>query len=762
MSQKLIEHYRFRWVECQLKSLQSCPPSEHYLEKILNTLPQSLDATYERMFCGIEEYLIEDTRRMLTLLCFTTRPITVAELLEGLAVDEKGLNRKRRLPSASAILDIWSGFIDIVPYLEGKVVDTDPLDDETLCEAEGFEDDLSVIPMDPRRLNVQIAHFSVQEYLESERIKHQKAAVFSLKSTPAHAEIAQICLTYLLDPTLAGPTLSLVQRHPFSNFAASHWYDHYRAGETSASVLNASILKLFEDRHLFVNWVKLNNFDRFHTSGFYRHPWRAFDENDNARTLEIASSIYYAALLGLDQTLLDLIDRQPIAKRAELLNEKGGRMGFALAAAARRGRNKTVQILLDNGADLHPWENLTSALGAAARQGHEQTVRLLLDRGCEVDQTDGYGSTALQLAAYGNQVIVVELLLDRDANVNLPQNGEFGSPLQAASCSGSEEIVQMLLEHGAEVSTPRGKYVSALQYASRRRNESIVRMLLEHGANVNFLGLADSRSALQEASDSGCKEVVQMLLTYGADVNFFNVRGRSALQEAANAGHEDIARVLISHGADINAQRLGHGNALTLAAASGRGKIVQILLEHGADVNAKQKKRTPLIAAAERGHREILQMLLEYGAHVDAQCKGRRTALVAASENGHDVAVETLLKHGAVANAEGVDHGFALEAACRKGHQGVVRLLLNYNADIDTQGRRHGRALKAAAFGGHAAVMRMLEDHCAESDRDGDSQTLVEGMSNSDVNRNIQGDNNWEDHEDKDERDEGGIAGTKD
>ena len=49
---------------------------------------------------------------------------------------------------------------------------------------------------------VQIAHFSVQEYLESDRIPNQKAMIFGLNSVRAHAEIAQICLIYLLDSEL--------------------------------------------------------------------------------------------------------------------------------------------------------------------------------------------------------------------------------------------------------------------------------------------------------------------------------------------------------------------------------------------------------------------------------------------------------------------------------------------------------------------------------------------------------------------------------
>lgn len=163
---------RFRWVECQLRSLQSCPRSEDYVNKVLNSLPQSLDETYERMLCNVDHYLIEDARRILTLLCFAPRPLTVQELIDGVAVEisgSPGLNRKRRLQDSDDIRDICLDFVD-------SGLDTDP--------TSTAYDDRNLTP------TARIAHFSVQEYLESERIQHQKAAIFSLTSVTAHAEIA--------------------------------------------------------------------------------------------------------------------------------------------------------------------------------------------------------------------------------------------------------------------------------------------------------------------------------------------------------------------------------------------------------------------------------------------------------------------------------------------------------------------------------------------------------------------------------------------
>ncbi len=198
------------------------------------------------MLCNIDHYLIEDARRILTLLCFASRPLTVQEVIDGVAVkivNCTGLNRKRRLQDSNDVREICIGFIDI-----GLGADhtTETYHEEELTRT------------------VRIAHFSVQEYLESERIRHQKAAIFSLTSLTAHGEIAQICLTYLLEHGLSSSNLdqSLLEEFPLAKFAAMYWYHHYQNTAKHDPGLEDSILKLFQRQDSFATWVKLHDIDR--------------------------------------------------------------------------------------------------------------------------------------------------------------------------------------------------------------------------------------------------------------------------------------------------------------------------------------------------------------------------------------------------------------------------------------------------------------------------------------------------------------------
>ena len=76
---------RFRWVECQLEALRKCRTALA-IEAALSTLPETLDATYERILQSIEENDQEHARRTLELLAFSKRPLRVEEVAEAIVV----------------------------------------------------------------------------------------------------------------------------------------------------------------------------------------------------------------------------------------------------------------------------------------------------------------------------------------------------------------------------------------------------------------------------------------------------------------------------------------------------------------------------------------------------------------------------------------------------------------------------------------------------------------------------------------------------
>ncbi len=523
------------------------------------------------MLCGIEHSLIKDARRILTLLCFASRPLTVQELIDGIAMetnDPSGLNHRHKMQGADDIHTICRGFVEI--SLEAGYMT------ETYNERE-------LIP------TVRIAHFSVQEYLESERIRDQKAARFALTSATAHAEITQICLGYLLEPRLSLLTLdqNVLKEYPLAHFAAKFWYYHYINARNPGSKLDDFILKLFQQKESFASWVELHDMDR---------PWRSYPYASYASD-DTAAPVYYASLLGLDQPLAQLIcnwksesisspalSPTSITEVSKLVNAQGGFYGNALQAASREGHEKTVELLLDKGADVNAQDgDYGNALQAASHKGNEKVVQLLLDKGADINIQGGYYGNVLEAASIGGNKEVIQLLLDNGADINA-QSGLYGSSLQAASMGGDEKVVQQLLDNGATVSSQSGFYGNALQTASNKGHEKVVQLLLDKGADIHAQG-GHYGNALQAASFSGYEKMVQVLLDRGAEVNARGGSFGTALQAASYGGHEKVVQVLLDRGAEVNAQGGKCGNALQAASWEGNKEVVQLLLDRGADIS---------------------------------------------------------------------------------------------------------------------------------------------------------------------------------
>ncbi|KAH8979080.1 hypothetical protein EDB92DRAFT_428718 [Lactarius akahatsu] len=189
----------FRWVFCQLETLRQCLPQS--VRRTLNELPESLDETYERVMMEIKKANQVHAYRMLQCLTVAVRPLSVAELAEVLAFDfdaAKGgipeLNSNWRWEDhEQAVLSTCSSLIAVVPGQESPVV--------------------------------QFSHFSVKEFLMSDRLATSTGDIsqYHISLEDAHTILAQASLGVLLrDPDVTNNTDST----PLAQYAAEHWVTH--------------------------------------------------------------------------------------------------------------------------------------------------------------------------------------------------------------------------------------------------------------------------------------------------------------------------------------------------------------------------------------------------------------------------------------------------------------------------------------------------------------------------------------------------------
>jgi hypothetical protein len=222
---------------------------------------------------------------------------------------------------------------------------------------------------------------------------------------------------------------------------------------------------------------------------------------------------------------------------------------------------------------------------AACSWGFTETLHLVLETSpLDYTRRNKNGETLLYVSCcYGN-LEIMQRLLDRGADVNA-RGGRYGNALQAASFNGHDQVVERLLTGGADVNAQGGLYDNALQAASIKGHDQVVERLLTGGADVNAQG-GHYDNALQAASINGHDQVVEWLLAGGADANAQGGLYGNALQAASINGHNQLVERLLAGGADVNAQGGLYGNALRAASIYGHDQVVKLLLAKGAEIRS--------------------------------------------------------------------------------------------------------------------------------------------------------------------------------
>ncbi len=199
--------------------------------------------------------------------------------------------------------------------------------------------------------------------------------------------------------------------------------------------------------------------------------------------------------------------------------------------AAKKGPESMIEALSNIGINIEAKNELGyTALCLAAKVGHEGIVRLLLRKGAKIDAESDLklkGRTPLSNAAENMHAGVVQLLLDAGAKVETEYQHKTGTtPLKTVlnfwNIKGRdfETIVQMLLEHGANVEAPENGRLDActalIMIACRPSCLTVLRLLLDNGANIEAKD-TKAKTALCHAAECGSINNVRLLLERGAD-----------------------------------------------------------------------------------------------------------------------------------------------------------------------------------------------------------------------------------------------------
>jgi ankyrin repeat protein len=507
---------RFRWAQCQLDTLESCSSSEE-ISQALESLPEGLPATYERILVRVDKRQRENVRLVLVSLAFAERSLSIDEVVNILRIDPG------RKPPTKNITIYPNRLLAACSSLVS-----------TFSSAEAHE------PRDPPpKLHLRLAHLSVKEYLMSEELKRSPVSEFWTSHGVGNRIMAERCIGSLLqhdDVASFGP--QTLEAFPLTIYAARCWGRHAREAngeEIGRELLNNLLLDFLQGSkpEAFANWRRTQGLSfvltNLATKVTLGSPWNspapaaalhheirmAFRAHAAAYSNLRDAAFREAAGCNLWRTVRAIFDRaQPNKDAMDLAMDRAlCSSGFESLAALislgdvdinqRHWRQKMtllercptaegIRWLVARGASMQPdsdlfWHPLFGACRNPLFHNSTAKLKCLLELGADPDIAFEFPhartvwlSTPLQVAAYEGYSAGLELLLDHGATLNLIQ-GRVGSSLHAAALSPRPETFSYLLSRGADIHAVSEQFGTILWAAGYGGSEKIVESCLEHG-----------------------------------------------------------------------------------------------------------------------------------------------------------------------------------------------------------------------------------------------------------------------------------------
>ena len=382
--------------------------------------------------------------------------------------------------------------------------------------------------------------------------------------------------------------------------------------------------------------------------------------------------------------------------------EAGGKVNAAAVAEniRRRARRKEivgqmVQMLREHGA--------VPMIAQCVTLGNIAAIKAKLDTASPLAAAD-MASSLLPSAVSADNRALVNLLLEHGADVNYHSQNS-STALGVAAQNGNLELVKLLLARGAKVNVTG---VALLQPALFSKRPEIARLLLAKGADPNqhsdrYLG------SVLEIAIRNRPEVIPDILRHGANVRADNGASLRAVLNSSRLSKSQrmmLIKELLRRGANVNppivsersAVAISAPNVVTppqqqtmsvssplLVAACCAPECMDILRRAGAKIGPEQQ--IILATAAKAGRADLFTRLLDLGADINGKDENGETALTQAIMHV-PAGVPFLIQHGANVNIIPRSQHTPLMVAVTAGNIGIARLLLAHGADVNLRGER--------------------------------------------------------------------------
>jgi ankyrin repeat protein len=445
--------------------------------------------------------------------------------------------------------------------------------------------------------------------------------------------------------------------------------------------------------------------------------------NDNDTDNHFEAALCAAAEIG-DTDYIQMLLRRAPKKRGECLMD-------ALIVAIRNDKAHAALVLLDNEAAVIKKDRLDeecAPLREALYKQNRAVMEEILEHGVQFKVHDLYGgSSPMELAGRWGDLSVTKHLLFMGF-------GEATIALSAAVESRNNDLMQLLLERGADPSGPGNTWRTPLRAAIQNDDSGTIELLISRGANPADEG------ALLVAVEKNQKIFNTLLKLFSIRYPFGKEGfGGSLLIEAIKKADTMLLDSMMDAKFDLeDFQEIRHNFQLETCVSvlgfaiihtkrtDGDLSLLERLLGTGRlDPNRPVRKpelssfchlETPLMVAIETRSERVVKLLLEKGAKIHQPAKRgiNRTALQRACEIGSFKMVKLLLSKGARVDEQPACNGgaTALQLAARSGSIKIAELLLSLGARVhEAPAKLKGKtAFEEAAEHGCLGMLKVLWD----------------------------------------------------
>ncbi|CAO2656907.1 Nn.00g057100.m01.CDS01 [Neocucurbitaria sp. VM-36] len=702
----------FRWASFQIDALCECL-TKTQLRETLKTLPRDLDETYERMLLSIKDRNRQYAMTILKWLTFATRPLRLSDLAEAVTIDyrrEPAVDEDDRLRNPLDILWMCTGLVAPlssqagVPHEgPGSIV---PLT-TTLADRSNMTVDSSSL--------LALSHFSVQEYLVSDRIRDGPAKDFYMDQTNANESLAGCCISYLLhfqrNTPLEEWTLHYT-RSGLLQYCLRFCEFHVKEAEPNKLGILQLVKQLLLSDKIFLQWCRNTWYLEYPNISV---PYGHIIERTKPRNNEIPEPLLQAAILGLPSLVEFMLSSDPclvsisnspstipfdgrvvvfrdarelliplgvacVVPLLYLTNETSGQFYASLAlliiaiVSSISVRPKPRPMTLFANAITEGGETV---LGLACCSGSVPTLDVLLEAGALIDyiDKDPY-HTPIVATVQANHLEVLKRLIKAGASLR------FGEALAVSLVHGSLPLIQTLLdsEHG---------FVAFETYVPDTWSKIRLWEPKAGMASVlHFIAAYGFQTYLDDVLED-VDETLQLLMSRGARayINTPNGEGLTPLHLATTrpSGFDvrptiKLVECLCREGACMTTRNVSGATAAHLLVIDSCSQynlnhskntsrveaILRALISNGLDVNEQDIRGRTALHLACWNVSVLRAVLLNSPAINQCDCNGN-TPLHLATLLWNAPAMDLLLEHGADINARNEQGLTPLHLSCRHG-----------------------------------------------------------------------------------------------